>query len=198
MKCRCNPFLSQRRSGRIPRNTTTLGFAPFKRRATKGETMEPKIVKKDGFRVVGMRYVGRNETGEISRMWDEFVPRIPEVRHPGPAKNEAYGLCCTPKDAAPGVIEYIAGIPVVSLADIPAGMVGREVPAQTYAVFAARGLSQIHPTYAHILNEWLPRSSYEAGDGPDFEHYDERFDPKLPDSAVYIYFPVRKKVERAR
>lgn len=155
--------------------------------------MEPKIVTKDAFRVVGMRYVGKNKQGEISQMWGEFVPRIREIRHGVGEKQEAYGLCCCPGDAEPGVIEYIAGIPVAALKDIPEGMTGRDVPTQTYAVFEAPGLAGIHQTYEYILKEWLPKSSYRAGDGPDFEFYDESFNPDGPKSTIYIYFPIKSK-----
>ena len=31
-------------------------------------------------RVVGMAYIGKNENGEIGKMWDEFIPRFHEVQ----------------------------------------------------------------------------------------------------------------------
>ena len=69
-------------------------------------------------------------------------------------------------------------------------MVGREVPAQTYAVFEVHGLQDIGPTYHYILSEWFPASGYAPANGPDFELYPEGF--MAPDDTLYIYFPVEK------
>jgi AraC family transcriptional regulator len=89
-----------------------------------------------------------------------------------------------------GLVDYVASLPVTELGDIPPRMVGREVPAQTYAVFELHGLSEIHSTYHHI-NEWFPTSGYEPGNGPDFELYPQDFNPEDPQSRMYIYFPVK-------
>jgi len=71
-------------------------------------------------------------------------------------------------------------------------MVGVEVPAQSYVVFEAHGVNDIGATYHKILNEWLPNSNYQAGNGPDFELYPDTFDSGNPDESVlYIYFPVK-------
>ncbi len=72
-------------------------------------------------------------------------------------------------------------------------MVGREMPAQTYVVFEARGIGDIGPTYNKILKDWLPNSGYRPGEGPDFEYYPPGFDPEQADKyTVYIYFPVQQ------
>ena len=152
--------------------------------------MEPKIESLDKFYVVGMPYLGKNEHSEISQMWQEFIPRIPEIKHIAPGPDISYGIC---SPNAEGLVDYIAALPVAALADIPAGMVGKEVPAQTYIVFEAQGLEDIGPTYHRILNDWMPTSGYQPVDGPDFELYPETFDPGEPDSILYIYFPIQKK-----
>jgi len=60
------------------------------------------------------------------------------------------------------------------IADVPEGMVSRQVPEQTYAVFPCT-LETIHEMYQYAFQTWLPQSDYQAGDGPDFELYDEDF-----------------------
>jgi AraC family transcriptional regulator len=89
-------------------------------------------------------------------------------------------------------MEYIAAGVVSQLGDIPEGMVGREVPAQKYVVFPANGVEDIGPTYRKIMQEWLPASGYQPGDGPDFEMYSEEFDPVTSEGLLYIYFPIKK------
>ncbi len=152
--------------------------------------MEPKIVQLDKFMAVGMPYLGKNENSEIGQMWDKFMPRMAEIKHLAPGPEIAYGLCFQNQS---GLVDYVASLPVTELTDIPEGMVGREVPAQTYAVFECLGIKNIGPTYHYILNEWLPKSGFRPGDGADFEYYPETFnDAADPASLLYIYFPIVK------
>jgi AraC family transcriptional regulator len=169
---------------------------PLLKISGKEKKMEPRIVRKGEFKVIGMRYVGKNEHGEISQMWVELNPRIKEIpnltRDPEYG-DVTYGVCGCVEGAEPGVFEYIACLPVSSIEKVPEGMVGKVVPEQTYAVMEAHGIKDIGPTYEYIIKKWLPSSNYLPGDGPDFELYPEEFDPEDPESSLYIFFPVKKK-----
>ena len=86
----------------------------------------------------------------------------------------------------------------MDLNDIPDGMEGHEVAARTYAIFAvdvspseAIG-AQLRRAYRHIWQSWLPASGYDFAEAPDFERYDERFDPGTKSGLVEIYIPVRR------
>jgi predicted transcriptional regulator YdeE/DNA-binding transcriptional MerR regulator len=150
--------------------------------------MQPsKFVTMDRFLVVGMPYLGKNENREISAMWGTFMQRQGEIKHSAPPPHRAYGVC---RPNPQGLVDYIAALPVTSLADIPDGMVGYEMPKQTYAVFEAHGLSDIPATYDRILKDWLPGSGHEWGSGPDFEYYPPEWEN--PQSTVYIYCPIKK------
>lgn len=149
--------------------------------------MEPKIVDLDKFYIVGLPYIGKNENQEIGQMWGVFNQRYLEIKHMLP-DQPAYGICYS----HPAGMEYIAAGVVSQLGDIPEGMVGREVPAQKYVVFPANGVEDIGPTYRKIMQEWLPASGYQPGDGPDFEMYSEEFDPVTSEGLLYIYFPIKK------
>lgn len=152
------------------------------------KTMEPKFIHLEAFKVVGMPYLGKNENQEISQMWDEFIPRIGQIQHVAPGNAAAYGMCFPTKN---GLVDYVACLAVTEFKDIPAGMVGRDVPAQTYAVFDCPGLKEIGPTYQYILKDWLPKSGYQPADGPDFELYPEQFNADIEaQHMLYIYFPV--------
>lgn len=150
--------------------------------------MEPKIVLRDQFYVVGLPYIGDNAHDEIKEMWGVFNQRYAEIRHVLD-DSAAYGLCY---DKPGQGMEYIAGYQVTELADIPHGMVGKVVPSQTYVVFACRGLENIGKTYHKIIHEWLPENGYVPGGGPDFEYYDQDFDPQTASGTMYIYFPIQK------
>lgn len=180
-------YLSYQRGGDQSQFVTEIQFPV--RKVEKAEMKEAKIVQLDSFQVVGMPYLGKNENSEISRLWQEFVPRIPEICQIAAGPEISYGIC-SPHPS--GLIDYVAALPVTSLENIPSGMVGREIPVQTYVVFPAYGLADIGPTYQMIMEDWLSGSGYKPVNGPDFEYYPETFNPEDPRSVVYIYFPVQK------
>lgn len=148
--------------------------------------MEPKIVTKPAFTVVGMLYHGKNENNEIAQVWSEFMPRVKEIEHMG--LQNAYGVCGPHEEE--DVFQYVAGFEVDSVADVPEGMVSRQVPEQTYAVFPCT-LETIHEAYQYAFQTWLPQSDYQSGDGPDFELYDEDFRQEVKGSQMYIYVPIK-------
>ena len=94
--------------------------------------MEPKIVTKPAFTVIGMRYFGDNKHDEIPALWGQFNQRVDEVKTV--CENAAYGLCLSAPNEK-GEFEYVAGFPVSDASQIPAGMVSRAVPEARYAIF---------------------------------------------------------------
>ena len=181
-------YLRYQRGGDQNQYITEIQF-PVKQIRKEKYRMEPKIVSLGAFKVVGMPYLGKNENNEIGCVWDQFIPRISEIKHVAPGLRFSYGMCYPNEQ---GLVDYVASLPVTELSDIPEGMVGREVPEQTYAVFEAHGLPDIGPTYRHI-QEWLPGSGYKPGTGPDFEYYAESFDPDNPEAVISIYFPIKAR-----
>lgn len=162
---------------------------PVKKLRERSQMSEAKIINMDGFQVVGLPYLGKNEHGEIGKVWQELFPRLREIRYMDTSKNVSYGVCSPNPE---GLIDYIAAFPVTRLSEIPEGMVGKEVPPQTYVVMESRGIEDIGPTYQRILHEWMPSSGYQPADGPDFELYTDEFNPEDPESVLYIYFPIQK------
>ena len=152
--------------------------------------MEPKIKSRPAFRIVGMKYHGKNEQNEIPQMWSEFASRVSEVQNRVDA-HATYGVMGN-YDEDSGEFDYVAGLNVSAAAHVPEGMVSWDVPAQTYAVFSCT-LPTIGETLDHIHRVWLPASGYRHAHGPEFELYrDEEFDPEAPDSVMYIYIPIEK------
>ncbi|MBN1934250.1 MAG: GyrI-like domain-containing protein [Anaerolineae bacterium] len=149
--------------------------------------MEPKIVTKSAFTLIGMRYFGKNEHGEIPALWDRLNPRWHEFKNQ--ADNWAYGVCTDMNDR--GEIEYVAGIAVTDASHVPEGMVVRQVPEAKYAVFETK-LSNIGKTYDYAMHTWLPQSGYAWGQSPDFEMYGAEFDPAHPqEGTLYVYVPIK-------
>ena len=155
--------------------------------------MDAKILTKQAFQIIGMRYFGENKNKEITQLWDVFLPRRESIKsriNP----TISYGICYPVEgknnDAA---FEYIAAVEVSDLHDLPAGMVGKTIPTQKYAVFTHKGsLDKILETYQAIYAVWQPKSGYELIKAPDFEYYDERFKPDNPEvSELDIHIPIK-------
>jgi AraC family transcriptional regulator len=152
--------------------------------------MEPKIVSLPDFKVVGLRYFGKNENQEISSLWGAANQRLGEIQHVD--SQNAYGVCIMLPDFPSGEFEYIAGLEVTQVENVPEGMVVREVPASQYAVFTHLGsLEKLPATYEYIYRTWIPQSGYQLREGLDFELYNEDFKDFAPDSKFYIYVPIR-------
>ena len=152
--------------------------------------MEPKIVNKDKFYVVGVRYYGANQHDEIGQLWQEFDQQRSRITHGD--QSIAYGLCFPVENEEDNEFEYVAGIQVPNLDSIPAGMVGRKIEASRYAVFTHEGtLDKLLVTHRWIMNTYFPKSAYQPRKAPDFEYYDAKFKGKDNlESKLDLYYPI--------
>jgi len=151
-------------------------------------TTEPRVVRKETFTAVGMKIRTTAMSPEIPKLWARFAPRIGEVTSIA-EPQVSYGLMVN-FDPAQGRFDYMAAVSVqVPSPRLPDGMVALEVPACMYAVFTTT-LTDIGSAFAHIYQRWLPNSGFKPADGPQFERYDESFDPADPNSRIEIYVPV--------
>jgi AraC family transcriptional regulator len=136
---------------------------------------------------LGERYTCESSAA-IPGQWHRLhqsVGNIPE--RIGPV---AYGVCCNGDDA--GNFDYIAGVEVQDFTDLPREFSRVRIPEQKYAVFTHRDhISTIRRTVNTIWNEWLPASGLKAADAPNFERYDENFDPVSGSGGLEIWIPVR-------
>jgi AraC family transcriptional regulator len=162
-------------------------------RAQRRSSMEPRIVRKPAFHVVGME--GRftpATTSRIPELWDRFVSGpIATVAHR--RGQHTLGVCI---EVDPGTIEqegfsYMAGVEVERIDHVPPGLIAITIPESEYAVFTHSGhISRLPDTVKQVWGEWLPASPHTRVAAPDFEFYDERFDPATGSGEVDIYVPI--------
>ena len=150
--------------------------------------MEPKIVSRAAFAVAGMKYHGKNENNEIPQLWREFGPRMCAINNVVDP-HMSYGVCDN-FDEISQEFDYVAAMEVDSIADIPEGMVSWDMPERKYAVFTCT-LPTLGEMYRYAYGTWLPQSGHRRADGPEFELYDERFNPEDPASEMEIYVPIQ-------
>jgi AraC family transcriptional regulator len=160
-----------------------------------GLTMQPKIVTRESELVVGMGGAfQQGDSRSIGKLWDRFLPRKHDIK--AAKKTYAVGVC-TPThpqikvDNADQFV-YISALPVTSIKALPEGMVSCELAAGRYAVFTHKGpISEIGHTLNYIWGTWLPKGEFEHRDAPDFELYDDRFDPDSAESEFDFYVPIK-------
>jgi AraC family transcriptional regulator len=156
------------------------------------EEMQPKLLRRPAFDVVGMAgHFTPSTNTRIPELWARFARRMPEVQHRRGICT--FGLCVDPDPGASGdgAFKYVAAVEVERGDDVPEGMVSVHVPENRYAVFTHRGhVSQLGATVKHVFDTWLAAQPVRRVPAPDFELYDERFDPMTGDGEVDIYVPI--------
>jgi len=172
-----------------------------------GIIMEPRIVKKPAFKVVGFELKTTNIGGvnykEIPKFWDRYFTEGWEkilYEQVKPENGTVLGLCFT-GSMEEGNFSYVIGVEVVDFKNIPEKMFKGEVPEATYAVFTSppadsegNFLKAIQGTWDYIFASWFPESGYEFDYKSlvDFELYDERAQGEYELQAD-MYVPVVKK-----
>lgn len=89
--------------------------------------MEPKIVERQSFKVMGVLTRGTPESADFEGIWlNQFLARRDEVK-PHTTDGVYYGVCfCEGKET----IGYIASMAVREVITVPEGLVMRRVPAR--------------------------------------------------------------------
>jgi AraC family transcriptional regulator len=136
---------------------------------------------------IGERYNLENGAG-IPSQWQRFHQVMGDIPHR--IGKAAYGVCCNGDDA--GNFDYVAGVEVSDFSDLPRPFFRVRIPEQRFAVFTHRDhISTIRRTINTIWNQWLPASGLKVADAPNFERYDEKFDPVTGNGGLEIWVPVK-------
>jgi AraC family transcriptional regulator len=136
---------------------------------------------------LGERYTCESSAA-IPGQWRRFHQSVADF--PDRFGPVAYDVCCNADDA--GNFDYIAGVEVTDFSSLPREFSRVRIPEQKYAVFTHSGhISAIRRTINTIWNQWLPASGLKAADAPNFERYDDHFDPVTGNGGLEIWVPVR-------
>lgn len=143
--------------------------------------MKPEIIDKPAFLIVGVRTLW-NLTPEVpGSLWtNKVLPRRKEIKAAPGTESSAFGVFSPIPDSGGRLFDYVAGMMVTSLEDIPLGMVGWEIPEGTYVSVTTQGLTGIYKAYKDVVDGWLPGSGYVRVDGPVFSissHINNPADP---------------------
>lgn len=125
----------------------------------------------------------------IPTQWQRFGPHIGHV--PDQRGDVCYGVChCYDGE---GKFNYLCGVEIARTDNLPSGFTLVRLDPQEYAVFCHRShISTIGNTMKTVWEKWLPESGYRFAEAPEFERYDERFDPMTGNGVVEIWLPVTR------
>ncbi|VVN05875.1 GyrI-like domain-containing protein [Pseudomonas fluorescens] len=127
-------------------------------------------------------------TQGIPALWEKFIPHLGHI--PGQKGEVTYGVCCN--FDGKGGFDYIAGVEISKLDDLPEQYRWVEVQPQLYAVFEHKGpLDTLPRLFQYIFGTWQPQSGHEVLDAPELERYSEDFNPKLNTGKLEIWIPIK-------
>jgi AraC family transcriptional regulator len=154
----------------------------------------PRFETAKAFLVAGLaERIACDNGAIIPGMWQRFHQDVADIpARVGQGKYQvAYGVCCNGDDA--GNFDYIAGVEVTDFSDLPRRFGRIRIPEQRYAVFThSDHVASVRRTVNTIWNQWLPASGLKAADAPNFERYDEKFDPATGNGGFEIWVPVKE------
>lgn len=163
-------------------------------RATEGHVERPEIVRKNGFRVVGLAaaFTGMNFAAVYS-LWREYSEK--SAAYFDEPDADALGVVLPAHPDVPTREDeyvYVAGHAPSTPSATPTGFVEVVVPPATYARFVHRGhVATLQATIRKAWRSWLWHARLEPAGGPQLEVYPAgRFVLGANDSEVDLYIPI--------
>lgn len=175
-----------------------------------GVVMQPKIIEKLTFKVVGYEFKNNLKdtlhTRDIPAFWSQrgLSDGASETKlyaALNPPKHGEYCICIN-SNMYTDDFSYLLGVGVENFDLANGDMYRLEVPTATYAVFTTPSVDKkdfvnsIQGTWKYILEEWFPNSGYEIDDDKyDFEYYDEHCHTwEYEKISMEIYVPIKSKI----
>lgn len=171
-----------------------------------GDIMEPKLITKPAFHIIGYELKTRNIDGQnnkdIPEFWQIYIQKKLYENIPNPLnRKEELGIC-TDFSPETGEFVYLIGMEVEEGTSAPKGLVYRSFPEMQYAVFTtpksneATFSNSIQSTWNYVFTEWFPQSGYEHAGVMELELYDERC-LGTENKVMDIYIPVKEQTVKA-
>jgi len=162
---------------------------PIKMTETKIQNLaEPRIETGKAMKLAGLseRY-NCESSAAIPSLWQRFGAHIGNI--PGQIGKCAYGAKYDGDEN--GYFNYMCAWEVAANTPESTELQYLEIPAQTYLVFThSDHVSTIRQTCITIWDKYLPQSKYKVSKGPEFELYDEKFDPITGLGGFEIWIPI--------
>ena len=148
--------------------------------------------------VVGLKYRGKNQGGEIPQLWGKLMEH--EVENRDFSVLAAYGVSVMDEAFQETMVfDYIAGYPVTEIPqELPGEMAAFTIPQGDYAVITCPNLASISQAFDAVYRFIASSMEYDqdlSAGNFNFELYGEEFMPEGGSQKFYIYVPVTAKAE---
>lgn len=139
-----------------------------------GTEMNYRIVKKDPFKVVGVKYEVKMENEELTPSYDSMISAISDTMMQeleSISNKEPHGLIhvsANYAESAEGNATFEQYIGAATTEEAFGNYSSLEIPSLTWVIFEVDGdWQQVEDHWQRIYSEWLPSSSYELAGGPE-------------------------------
>lgn len=152
--------------------------------------IEPMLIERDSFTIVGLEYKGKNNNYEVPKLWNDFCKyyhKIPNIiSHDVFYGYEDYDEC-----AVTGNFRYITGVETSEAENLPEGFAAQRIEKSKYAVFPLTSIVESIPrNISEIYTVHIPNSGLNIKGDYDFEYYDHDSRLNHKDSLLHFYVPV--------
>lgn len=152
--------------------------------------MQVEIVQRKNAQVLGIMARINPMNADYGELWGKRFTPYEQVVEALAVESGYYGVYYGTDE--PGMVDFVAGMMVGQVADVPEGLTLRAVPGGTYAAFACT-MSTIGQTWSNIYSQWLPASEYVEDEArPAMEYYPPDMSTG-PDGVLTILVPLRHK-----
>src|SRR5262245_59205325 len=128
---------------------------PFIMKEQPAAQLPAPLVREEGpFLMAGIReFRTFSERAGIPGQWQRFGPHIGHM--PGQIGDDAYVICLAPSSGEEG-FDYLTGVAVRSLDELPEGLSGVRISRRRYAIFHHRDhISKVGVTCADCSGNWM-------------------------------------------
>lgn len=135
------------------------------------------------------------ENNQTPLLWQSFMPKRNLIKNT--ISDDLFSVQILSKFEPPSPkseFQKWACREVESFDQVPDGMQVLEIPIGLYAVFNFKGSdTEGYKVFQWIFEDWLPYSTYEFDNRPQFEILTEKYKRNSPDSEEDIYIPIKLK-----
>jgi len=152
--------------------------------------MQAEIVQRQDTQILGIMARINPMDADYGELWGQRFTRYQQVVEALAVESGYYGVYYATDE--PEMADFVAGMMVGQVADVPEGLTLRAVPGGTYGAFDCT-LSTIGQTWGNIYSQWLPASEYTEDDTrPAMEYYPPDMSPG-PEGKLTILVPLKHK-----
>ncbi|MFD2043547.1 GyrI-like domain-containing protein [Ornithinibacillus salinisoli] len=160
--------------------------------------MEPRIVKKPSFHVIGYHFVANLKEIEANNLSGKTLDRLQSNAEwiPNRKGDHVYLIQVYPMREYFNPFEdkftQIIGYEVYEPGEVPEGGILHTVPEGTYVNVTHKGFeTDLYKTYDYLYGKWMVENRCMPL-GYDFELWDERYKPEEWDNEIGVYVAINK------